>query len=748
MRKKSLRFISAALAVSMMASTLPVGAFALEVGAADPAAAVSEQENQGERLEGSERITDDKIGAEACGVYRLEGNYGAKTIEINTKKDVTLNITGPVEYDSTQSQAFIIVNDVGTLTINGNNNTVTLSQSNRVVDFKSTRPETKMIVNGGSYVDGGGFHIYRGSAELNDVTVHAVYYDNAVWAKNTSKVVIDGGEYTATSGDAIYVDGKASVELSRANVKSRTHYAISNGGTSGNKSSVTINSGSYTSERNSAVYNDNSGTVEIYDGQFEGDTDKSPYVGYGTALINNNRNATAKIHGGYFVQKSGSHAGYKASLLNVGTMIIDGSSVKVESEDCAAVENTLAGVLEIENGTFKSSGSNCIIVGNGSSATLTGGTIEAPNSAAVSTDGILTIDGATLQNSKYGVYVTSDGYNATGETKINRVTLSNNKTDIHIGVDSINAGPIEPSKKKDQLVTIGEDFTGSATVECSNPSDGRKITTATESNYQKELDLISANPEYTVAYCKGDDGKEYRYLKQRNSFTVTAFHATAEAVLSGGDPEKLEPTTQVTPGTKVSLKADEDKKFISWTVKLNGVEKDDLKNFLTTPDENDPTKVTFIMPKADVEVTANFADDSISDEPVGPSDTDYGGDIAAGVVIGGIAAVGAYEVGTGLYRILAMDDVAMPANRIALAKLLWERAGKPEPETMTDENLYSDMDAEDEDAQKAARWAVEQELLNDDDSVEGELKFHPAFPVSKLRVCLTWENAKQKGLFD
>ena len=106
---------------------------------------------------------------------------------------------------------------------------------------------------------------------------------------------------------------------------------------------------------------------------------------------------------------------------------------------------------------------------------------------------------------------------------------------------------------------------------------------------------------------------------------------------------------------------------------------------------------------------------------------------------------GAYEVGTGLYRITQMDDVAMPTNRLALAKLLWERAGKPEPESTV---LYSDISAEDEDAQKAARWAVEQELLKDDDSVEGELKFHPAFPVSKLRVCLTWENAKQKGLFD
>ena len=52
--------------------------------------------------------------------------------------------------------------------------------------------------------------------------------------------------------------------------------------------------------------------------------------------------------------------------------------------------------------------------------------------------------------------------------------------------------------------------------------------------------------------------------------------------------------------------------------------------------------------------------------------------------------------------------------------------------------------AEDTDAQKAARWAVEQGLLND--AEDG--KFHPAFPVSKLRVCLTWEKAKQKGLFD
>ena len=189
------------------------------------------------------------------------------------------------------------------------------------------------------------------------------------------------------------------------------------------------------------------------------------------------------------------------------------------------------------------------------------------------------------------------------------------------------------------------------------------------------------------------------------------------------------------------------KKFTGWkaTKTVNGKEVD-ITGELSAEDAMHSVKLT--MPGANVTIEALFVDDSQLPEPDPdqPVVTDDGsGDVVAGVVIGGIAAVGAYEVGTGLYRITQMDDVAMPTNRLALAELLWERAGKPEPESTA---LYSDISAEDTDAQKAARWAVEQGLLKDDDSVEGELKFHPAFPVSKLRVCLTWEKAKQKGLFD
>lgn len=183
--------------------------------------------------------------------------------------------------------------------------------------------------------------------------------------------------------------------------------------------------------------------------------------------------------------------------------------------------------------------------------------------------------------------------------------------------------------------------------------------------------------------------------------------------------------------------------FIGWTVKLNGVKQDDPTNILTTPDENDPTKVTFTMPDKNVEVKATFAEDPIPEpDPVGPSDTGNIQGAISAVVIGAAAGVIAYEAGTGIYRVINMPGIPMPSNRIELAELLWEHAGKPEPVSTA---LYSDIDEGDTDAQKAARWAVEQDLMKDD---ADNNKFHPAFPVSKLRTCLTWNAAKEKGLFD
>ena len=189
--------------------------------------------------------------------------------------------------------------------------------------------------------------------------------------------------------------------------------------------------------------------------------------------------------------------------------------------------------------------------------------------------------------------------------------------------------------------------------------------------------------------------------------------------------------------------APEGQHFIGWTVKV-GDEEQKADTFLT-PDKNDPTKVTFTMPDANVEVTATFADDPIGPDgpdPVGPSDTGNIQGAISAVVVGAAAGAIIYEAGTGIYRVINMPGIPMPSNRIELAELLWEHAGKPEPVSTA---LYSDIDEGDIDAQKAARWAVEQDLMKDD---ADNNKFHPAFPVSKLRTCLTWNAAKEKGLFD
>ena len=221
-------------------------------------------------------------------------------------------------------------------------------------------------------------------------------------------------------------------------------------------------------------------------------------------------------------------------------------------------------------------------------------------------------------------------------------------------------------------------------------------------------------------------------------------HVTA--TIEGSDASVPSGSTVPVPKNKIvhlTATVPEGQHFTGWTVKVNGVEQD--PTFLKTPDADDPTKVTFIMPDANVEVTATFADDPIGPDgpdPVGPSDTGNIQGAISAVVIGAAAGVIAYEAGTGIYRVINMPGIPMPSNRIELAELLWEHAGKPEPVSTA---LYSDIDEGDTDAQKAARWAVEQDLMKDD---ADNNKFHPAFPVSKLRTCLTWNAAKEKGLFD
>ena len=684
MRKKSLRFISAALAVSMMASTLPVGAFALEVGAGETTAAVSEQKAATPcHLDGGKTIGETFVETYGT-VYTLSGNY-TQGITIETKQDITINIDGEVTI--TGVAKFLDVTGTGKVTINGTKDGV---------DQKIKMTTDCNVMNTG---DTGVVYLEAAGA---DVTCNGGDY----YSKETSEV-------NSTYSVFCVKDGSLKLNEVTAEAGERTH-VIDCGGNS--SASVEIHGGNFKASgiNSGGIDCRGKGSVSIYNAKVESGNYVLAVGGssaelkiYNSTVVGENENSCVTVQsGGSFWAENCEFTSVGNRNYNGGLLYMLSGKATIKDSNYVAERNSVTGIL---------------------AQYLAFAFLNGPHK--------LTVENTKIKGCKKAFELEYDREGSDIELK--NVTFEDNETDIYLKNDSstpANAPQVE-------LDEGTKDTAGAITVEVAYPADDVQITTKTTGkDYQQNLKLTGKNDGWLIGYEKGADG-EYRYLTQRKGdkyFGLNTINATATTG-EGDYVTTLKPYAQLKEGTPVNLTADilEGKKFARWKVEkvADGTPVTGLLDAETENTEN----TSFSMPEYDVIITAEYEDEIIVDP--GTGDTDYGGDIAAGVVIGGIAAVGAYEVGTGLYRILAMDDVAMPTNRIALAKLLWERAGKPEPESTA---LYSDISAEDTDAQKAARWAVEQELLND--AEDG--KFHPAFPVSKLRVCLTWENAKQKGLFD
>lgn len=665
MRKKSTRLLSAALAVCMMLSVLPVGAFAAEPGTEPENTVTAQEETEGYYLKDGGVTINEKFIKEHGNTYTIGGEETYQhPITIDTNQDVTIKFINNVNYEWSayfdywlkHQRSFINAKNVGKLIISNKDNYRFNGQYRGVRFLGVTAPSAIVEVNGGSYsADASGTFYFNGcNATLTDVTVDesyiCVYNDHAT-------VTIDRGSYT-TVRPAAAIDNASDGTLNLNHVTAGgVGGAVLNEG--GN---VTINGGRYTN-----------GTVNEY----------VPVYGY---------DATMTILDGEFETKEKNYP----AIFN---------STRFENVD--------HGWLEIKGGTF--------------TASKDGG-----SGIKVKT-GVSRIENATIKGCQYGICFESP------QVTLKSAEFEDNEIDLcQVYKDFCPQIQIEDSFDLNKTLTV-------ATVSDSHGDPtGRQFTTATDSHYQKDLKLVSTDPEYIIDYKKNDDGTEFRYFNKREpgKYYVNPIHAT----MAVGDTEKR-PYSQFAKGDTVTLTAfsnEEGKKLTGWKVEKIAAPESEVKPNagMIEYDPENPETATLTMPDYDVFVTAEYEDEIIVDP--GTGDTDYGGDIAAGVVIGGIAAVGAYEVGTGLYRILAMDDVAMPTNRIALAELLWEHAGKPEPVSTA---LYEDIEQDDTDAQKAARWAVEQGLMQDE-ADQDDQKFHPAFPVSKLRVCLTWNAAREMGLFD
>ena len=694
MRKKSLRFISAALAVSMMASTLPVGAFALEVGAGETTAAVSEQKAATPcHLDGGKTIGETFVETYGT-VYTLSGNY-TQGITIETKQDITINIDDEVTI--TCVAKFLNVTGTGKVTINGTKDGV---------DQKIKMTTDCNVMNTGDtgvvYLEAAGADVTcNGGDYYSEETSDAVSTYSVFCVKDGSlklnEVIAEAGKLTRVVDCGVYTTSSlATVEIQRGTFKA----AGNNSGVihCGNKGTMTINNA----------------TLEMHNGGnyvLAASGSSAELKIYNSTVVGENENSCVTVqHGGSFWAENCKFTSVGNQNYNGGLLYMLSGEATIKDSNYVAEQNGVTGILAQYLGF----------------ASLNG-----PHK--------LTVENTKIKGCKKAFNLDYDPEGS--DIKLKNVTFEDNETDLYLK----NSTETPTNAPQVELDEGTKDTAGAITVQVANPAEGVQITTkTTDEDYQQNLKLASKNDGWLIGYKKDADG-EYRYLTQREGdtyFGLNTINATATTG-EGDNATTLESYAQLTEGTPVKLTADipGGKPCTGWKVEkiaAEGVTEVHDAGVIKYDPEN-PETATLTMPNYDIFVTAEYEEGATVDP--GTGDSDYGGDIAAGVVIGGIAAVGAYEVGTGLYRILAMDDVAMPTNRIALAKLLWERAGKPEPESTA---LYSDISAEDTDAQKAARWAVEQELLND--AEDG--KFHPAFPVSKLRVCLTWNAAREMGLFD
>ena len=191
----------------------------------------------------------------------------------------------------------------------------------------------------------------------------------------------------------------------------------------------------------------------------------------------------------------------------------------------------------------------------------------------------------------------------------------------------------------------------------------------------------------------------------------------------------------VKKGDEITITVDKSKisdaqVFDQWVIKPDSV-----------LNEVDPKseKISFTMPAEDVTIEAMTRDASIEDD--GPGILGTGALIATGVVGSAALLYQGHMLGTELYlRYLLPHGAVIPQNRAELAVLLWQDAENPEPVSTT---LYSDISDEDSAIQQAARWAVENDLMELLDEEEAPENFDPFVPVTYLDSIHAWKKAQE-----
>ena len=147
--------------------------------------------------------------------------------------------------------------------------------------------------------------------------------------------------------------------------------------------------------------------------------------------------------------------------------------------------------------------------------------------------------------------------------------------------------------------------------------------------------------------------------------------------------------------------------------------------------------MSFPMPAADVTIEAMYesAENARETELLGSAAM-----IGAVGISAVVLAYQAHQLGTELYlKYLLPSGAAIPQNRIQLAELLWKNAGEPVPDGNA---AYEDIGLNEEAAQQAAQWALENKLMELPDA-EHTGQFKPDEKISYEEAIRAWKKAQQ-----
>lgn len=270
--------------------------------------------------------------------------------------------------------------------------------------------------------------------------------------------------------------------------------------------------------------------------------------------------------------------------------------------------------------------------------------------------------------------------------------------------------------KKEEPVTPGGGSTGGGENPGENPggNPGSGSTKPEQETPKRKLEI--ADGTLTSVTVKDENGN----LKDITD-TIT---------------KDLDGKYEIPVGAKVTITAKdapEGMKFGEWSISD--------KTLLGNPDVPYTEKdLIFTMPDNPdgVKLSVVYLEESIGEEP----NLLEKGALAGTVVVGSAALLyQGHMLGTELYlRYLLPHGAVIPQNRAELAVLLWQDAESPEPVSTT---LYSDISDEDSAIQQAARWAVENDLMEQLDADDHPDHFDPFVPVTFSDSIRAWKKAQE-----